>query len=128
MIFRGGYRSTLPRNCIHEEDAVNARLVDIQTKDRRKAEYNSSRRIKHANFHNGDQVLGRNFSKTSKLQPLFCPERFMVMDSMANGKIILVQSSRTGRYFKRHPNDIKLYKVLFQMLLKIMALIPPMNS
>ena len=28
---------------------------------------------------------------------------------MAGGKVVLVQSSRTGRYLKRHPNDLKLY-------------------
>ena len=31
-------------------------------------------------------------------------------DTLAQGKIILVQSSRTGRYLKRHPNDLKLYQ------------------
>ena len=32
------------------------------------------------------------------------------MDSMGNGKIILVKCWKTDRYLHRHPNDIKLYQ------------------
>ena len=72
--------------------------------------YNSSAHTKAANFKINDQVLVRNFYKKSKFEPYFLPERFIVSDTLANGKIILVQSSRTGRHLKRHPNDLKLYE------------------
>ena len=51
----------------------------------------------------------RNFYKQSKFEPYFLPERFLVVDALAGGKIILVQSSRTGKFFRRHPNDLKIY-------------------
>ena len=55
----------------------------------------------------GDQVLVRNYNKKSKFEPIFLPERFVVADIMANGRIILVQSTRTDRFLRRHPNDLK---------------------
>ena len=88
---------------------MQAQWVDMSLKEERKAVYNSSIHTKAANFKVNDQVLVRNFYKKSKFEPYFLPERFIVTDTLANGKIILVQSSRTGRYLKRHPNDLKLY-------------------
>ena len=35
------------------------------------------------------------------------------MHTLAQGKIILVQSCRTGQHLKRHPNDLKLYEGRF---------------
>ena len=32
------------------------------------------------------------------------------MDVMGNGRIILIQSCRTGKFLKRHPNDIKKFE------------------
>ena len=58
----------------------------------------------------GDQILARNFAKKSKYEPTFLPERHLVMDLMGNGKVILIQSCRTGKFLKRHPNDIKKFE------------------
>ena len=109
MIFRDGYRSDLPRRSLSADRIVQAQQLDASLKEERKAAYNSSIHTKAANFKVNDQVLVRNFYKKSKFEPYFLPERFIVTDTLANGKIILVQSSRTGRYLKRHPNDLKLY-------------------
>ena len=109
MIFRDGYRSDLPRRSLSADRIVQAQQLDASLKEERKAVYNSSIHTKAANFKVNDQVLVRNFYKKSKFEPYFLPERFIVTDTLANGKIILVQSSRTGRYLKRHPNDLKLY-------------------
>jgi transposase InsO family protein len=110
MIFRDGYRSNFPRKCLSEEQISRARQLDTDSKDARKDDYNSSAHTKPANFKIGDQVLVRNFYKRSKFEPYFLPERFLVVDTLAQGKILLVQSSRTGRHLKRHPNDLKLYE------------------
>ena len=61
-------------------------------------------------------MLIRNFYKQSKFEPYFLPERFLVVDTLdilAGEKIILVQSSRTGKFYRRHPNDLKLYQGKF---------------
>ena len=110
MIFREGYQANFPRKHVSLEEIAKARKLDKDNKNERKAEYNSSRHTKPANLQIGDQVLVRNFYKQNKFEPYFLPERYTVSDTLAQGKIILVQSSRTGRYLKRHPNDLKLYK------------------
>ena len=87
-----------------------AKQLDQNNKDSRKEKYNSARHTKPSNFKIGDQVLVRNFQKKSKFEPIFLPERFVVIDVMANGKIILVQSTRNDKFLRRHPNDLKLFK------------------
>ena len=114
MLFRDGYRSNLPRKSVTDEVVRNARAVDAAGKDLRKEQYNASRHAKEANFCTGQQVLVRNFYKNSKYEPYFLPERFHVVDTLAGGKIVLVQSSRTGSYLKRHPNDLKLYSGTYE--------------
>ena len=109
MLFRDGYRSNFPRKSITEDEVRRARGKDSANKNMRKEQYNSSRHSKASGFQVGHQVLVRNFHKNSKYEPYFLPERYTVVDTMAGGKIILVQSSRTGRYLKRHPNDLKKY-------------------
>ena len=113
MLFRDGYRSNVPRTVLSEQEVRQARDLDTYNKDQRKQQYNASTRVKPSNFQIGDQVLVRNFYKQSKFEPYFLPERFIVMDTLADGKIILVQSSRTGKFYRRHPNDLKLYKGKF---------------
>ena len=110
MIFRDGYRSTFPRKMVSENQVTEAREHDRAKKSARKTDYNSSRHTKASSFKAGDQVLVRNFHKRSKFEPYFLPERFIVADTLAQGKIILVQSCRTGHHLKRHPNDLKLYE------------------
>ena len=110
MLFRDGVRSNLPRQTLSNDEVLTARKTDKDSKETRKADYNASRHVKPANFQAGEQVLVRNYTKKSKYEPTFLPERYVVVDVMANGKIVLVQSSRTGRFLKRHPNDIKLFE------------------
>ena len=118
MLFRDGYRSNLPCKKLSEEEVSKARELDTQVKNQRKQQYNSSCRTKAANFQIGDQVLVRNFYKQSKFEPYFLPERYLVIDSLAGGKIILVQSSRSGKFLKRHPNDLKSYDLKATMCAK----------
>ena len=113
MIFRDGYQSTFPRRSLSDEQVSQARKLDSVSKNIRNAEYNATIHTKPANFKAGDQVLVRNYNKRSKFEPYFLPERFLVADTMAQGKIILIQSTRTGRHLKRHPNDLKLYEGKF---------------
>ena len=113
MLFRDGYRSNLPLRHASNKDVESARAIDADNKDQRKLQYNASRHTKEAKFRKGQQVLVRNFNKGSKYEPYFLPERYVVSDTLAGGKIILVQSTRTGRPLRRHPNDLKLYEGQF---------------
>ena len=113
MLFRDGYRSNFPRRPLSEKEISEARQHDRVGKESRKDTYNASIHTKAANFKAGDQVLVRNFYKKTKFEPYFLPERFLVIDTLAQGKIILVQSTRTGQHLKRHPNDLKLYEGKF---------------
>ena len=110
MLFRDGYRSNFPRKQLSKKQVAQAREADASNKNKRKMEYNASCRTKQSNFQIGDQVLVRNFHKQSKYEPYFLPERFCVTDTLERGKIILVQSTRTGHFLKRHPNDLKMYE------------------
>ena len=110
MIFHDGVRSYFPRRCLQDEEVQAAKSSDREMKNNRKDNYNTSRRTKSSNFEIGEQVLIRNFSKCSKYEPTFLPERFVVMDILANGKIVLVCSARTGKYYRRHPNDLKRFE------------------
>ena len=110
MLFRDGVRTNLPRAHCSDEDVTDARQNDRDTKDLRKEKFNASRHTKPSEFFMGEQVLVRNFYKKSKFEPVFLPERYVVIDVLANGKIILVQSSRTGSFLRRHPNDLKRFE------------------
>ena len=110
MLFRDGARSNFPRTQASDADVLAAKQNDWDTKNTRKEKYNTSRHTKPSDFHVGEQVLVRNFYKQSKFEPSFLPERYTVMDVLANGKIILVHSTRTGTSLRRHPNDLKRFE------------------
>ena len=113
MLFRDGARSNLPRVHPSDSDIHVAKQQDRDTKALRKEKYNSSRHTKPSDFRVGEQVLARNFYKKSKFEPVFLPERYTVMDVLANGKIVLIQSTRTGAHLRRHPNDLKRFEGSF---------------
>ena len=83
MIFREGYQSNFPRKSYSSKEISKANLRDSLKKEARKAEYNSSRHTRSAQFRIGDQVLVRNFSKQTKFEPYFLPERYIVSDTLA---------------------------------------------
>ena len=37
------------------------------------------------------------------------PEKYVVIETRGNGKVILVKSTHTEQFLTRHPNDLKLY-------------------
>ena len=77
-------------------------------KKERKFTYNSSRHAVDMNYEIGDQVLRRNYKKKSKFDPYYLPEKFVIMEVLAKGYILLVKSLSTGKWLMRHPNDVKI--------------------
>ena len=56
----------------------------------------------------------RNYTKDSKFNPIFLPDPFRVKEILADGGIINIERQSDGRLFKRHPDDLKLFKGLPQ--------------
>ena len=107
MLFRDGYRSSLPHQSISDKIVSSARETDINIKTNRKLDYNSMQNVKNCNFKIGDEVLVRNYQKTSKYDPLYLPKKFVISDIVAKGNIIIVKDLNSSFYLKRHPNDLK---------------------
>ena len=63
--------------------------------------------VKNCNFKIGDEVLVRNYQKTSQYDPLYLPKKFVISDIVAKGNIIIVKDLNSSFYLKRHPNDLK---------------------
>ena len=62
------------------------------------------------NYEIGDQVLLRNYKKKSKLDPDYLPKRFVIMEVLAKGYILLVKSLNTHKCLTRHPNDVNIFE------------------
>ena len=79
MIFRDEYRSNLPHKSISEEIVVSGRDTDNCIKTRRKLDYNSLQNVRPCNFEIGDNVLVRNYKKSTKYDPFYFPKEFQVV-------------------------------------------------
>ena len=108
MLFRDGYRNNFPYQQTSHNRIIVARQTDRNMKKERKFTYNSSRHTVDMNYEIGDQVLRRNYKKKSKFDPYYLPEKFVIMEVLAKGYILLVKSLNTGKCLMRHPNDVKL--------------------
>ena len=62
------------------------------------------------NFKIGDQVLLRNYKKKSKFDPYYLPEKFVIMEVLGKGYILLVKGLNTDKCFIRHPYDAKTFE------------------
>ena len=62
------------------------------------------------NYKIGDQVLLRNYKKKSKFDPDYLPEKFVIMEVLAKGFILLVKSLNTDKCLMSHPNDAKIFE------------------
>ena len=107
MLFRDGYRSNLPHESVSEEFVLSARDTDNCIKTQRKLDYNSLQNVRTCNFKIGDDVLVRDYKKSTKYDPFYLSKKFQVVDILAKGNVLLVKDPNSGVYFKRHPNDLK---------------------
>ena len=107
MMFRDGIRSQFPRKTIPENEIVVARKKDLEQKERKQEEVNSSKYRKQADMLIGETVLIRNTSKTSKFQPTFTPDLYEVLQADNQAKKLMLRKWGCGSILIRHPDDVK---------------------
>ena len=69
-------------------------------------------------FQIGYRVLVRNYRQRSKFEPYFSPEKFRVIENLANGNTLLIENTVSGLCLQKHPNDIKLFNCSLPSLLE----------
>ena len=110
MLFRDGYRNNLSHQQTSDHKIREARQTDRDIKEERKSTYNSSRHTVDMNYKTGDQVLLLNYKKKSKFDPYYLPEKFVIIEVLAKGYILLVKSLDTDKCLMRHLNDVKIFE------------------
>ena len=109
MLFRDAMTGVFPRKPVSEQQIKGARQHDEDVKARREDHTNSSKYKQSSNIHLGDQVLVRNYHKTSKYHPLFSPEQFVVIEVADHGRKLKIERINDGKTLVRHPDDLKSY-------------------
>jgi hypothetical protein len=107
MMFRDGIRSQFPRKALTENEIAIARKKDLEQKERKQEEVNSSKYRKQADMLVGETVLIRNPSKTSKFQPTFTPDLYEVLQADNQAKKLMLRKWGCGSILIRHPDDVK---------------------
>ena len=106
MLFRDGYRSHLSHKFITEENELSARNADNGIKTQQKLDYNSLENVRPCNFEIKDNMLVRNYKKSTKYDPFYLPKEFQVIDILAKTNVLLAEDPDNGVYFKRYVNDL----------------------
>ena len=107
MLFRDGIRSEFPRKAFTENEITTARQKDLEQKERKQEEVNSSKYRKQADLLVGETVLIRNSSKTSKFQPTFTPDLYEVLQADNQAKKLMLRKWGSESILIRHPDDVK---------------------
>ena len=103
MMYRDGIRTNFPRATVTEEDVKNAKSLDLEKKLCNQEKVNSSKYRKRGNFMVGDRVMVRNFKKTSKFDPLFEKDPYVITNIDASNSKLTVNRAQLvydGWYFK----------------------------
>ena len=107
MLFRDSLSSKFPRKSVSEDLIQTARESDSSQKLENQDKVNNSKYKKYYDVSVGDQILIRNYKKTSKYQPVFLPEPFVVTTIGDEGRKLELERISDGRCFYRHPDDVK---------------------
>ena len=106
-MFRDGIRSEFPRKAYTEDEITTAGQKDLEQKERKQEEVNSSKYRKQADLLVGETVLIRNSSKTSKFQPTFTPDLYEILQADNQAKKLMLRKWGSGSVLIRHPDDVK---------------------
>ena len=105
MLFRDGVRSGFPRAAFSEEEIKESQARDHKLKQQNQQKTNNSKYRKEVKFLPGDKVLIRNYKKTSKFEPTFLPEPFIITQyEPTSGKCIVENEEGV---LVRHSDDLK---------------------
>jgi hypothetical protein len=86
-----------------------AREKDKAMKQDRQDQVNASKYKIPSEFQIGDDVMLRNYRKSSKFDPVFLPEHCEIVECSDDGQFLTIERKRDGRIFKRHPDGVKCY-------------------
>ena len=109
MMFRDGVRSTFPRRTLSDAEIANGKERDQRSKSTNEKKVNSSKYRRESSFQVGDHVLVRNYKKSSKYDPIFLPQPYIITNVDHNTKKVTVQID--NQTLIRHPDDIKPYHI-----------------
>ena len=115
MFFRDAPQSAFPRKDISDQEIQLARQRDLANKIHRQDKINASKYRTASKFRIGDMVMIRNFTKSSKFDPLFQYEPLVIIDIQDEGRCLYIQRLQNGKIYKRHPDDVKLYSGAIDM-------------
>ena len=107
MLFRNSMSGSFPKKSVAENVVEAARNYDTMQKCDKERDINSSKYKKAANISVGEPVLVRNYNKTSKFQPLFLPEQYIVTGIADHGRKLEIERVTDGQTLIRHPDDLK---------------------
>ena len=110
MLFRDGEQSVFPRVSASDTDVEHAREKELQRKKSSQEKVNSGKFRIHSEFTPGDQVQVRNYQKTSKFEPTFLPDPFVIPDISENGQCLTLERIEDGGILRRHPDDVKQFQ------------------
>ena len=91
MLLRDSYRNNLPYHKTSDDKIRETRQIDSDIGKVRKSTYNSSRHTTDMNYKTGDQVLLRNYKMKSKFDPYYIREKFVIMEVLVKGYILLIE-------------------------------------
>ena len=99
------HQTTFPRMSVSEEAVKLTRERDLNTKHSRKEKIKASTYCVSSDFKKGDNVLLRNFEKSSKFHPKFQPEPYKILSYSNEGHFLSVERETNGKMFRRHPDE-----------------------
>jgi len=107
FIFRDGIKTQFPRKSAKETEIEMARKKDKAIKEERQDSINASKFRKDTEINTGDVVIARNFAKTSKFEPIFLPEPFVVVGCENSANRLVLENMSDSRLVLRHVDDVK---------------------
>lgn len=107
IIFRDGIRTQFPRRSCTDKDVQRSREKDREVKAARDKKVNDGKYRKASSIAEGDVVLARDHKRTSKFQPVFLPDPFVVVKCEEEAKRVILEGLNVARTLVRHFDDIK---------------------
>ena len=110
MMFRDGHEGIFPRITVDHKKIEEARERDMIQKATREKRINQQKfRVKEA-ISTGSTVFMRYHNERTKFEPTFLPETFTVLNFDSDGTTLILERKKDGAIFRRHPDDVKLFK------------------
>lgn len=107
FIFRDGIKTQFPRRTCSNKDIKESRKYDHDVKQKRERVINDTKYRKTSAISEGDVVLARDCTKSSKFDPVFLPDPFVVINCEEEASRVILEGLRNPRVIVRHLDDVK---------------------